>query len=328
MHKLWQHPNGRWYVLYGPRLRRQISAQTKDRGEAEKFLARFIAVSGEPDKAIPTVGAILSAYEVDRAGVRAPNSLKFGVKALQPLRDLFPSQLTPTAVRNWAKERGASAGTILRDVGVLRAAMAWAVEHQWIGAAPIISNPVKTPRGRKRWLSRDEAKALLGACRDPHIKVFINLGLHTLARSGAILDARWDHIDWKRKLIDYGEGHGNKHRAIIPLNDEVLKVLKAAHALSCSDHIVEFRGDRVHTVKNGFEAARARAGLGDDVTPHVLRHSGASWLIEAGVPEDEVARMLGDTVEMVRKVYGHFSPDYLRRASNALKLESKPGQAP
>jgi hypothetical protein len=41
-------------------------------------------------------------------------------------------------------------------------------------------------------------------------------------------------------------------------------------------------------------------------------------MVMAGVPFAEVAKMLGDTVEMIEKVYGRFSPDYLRRAADAL----------
>lgn len=329
MHKLWRHPNGYWYVLYGPRLRRQISTKTTDRREAAQFLTRFIAV-GDDAPELPTVGKILDGYEADKkAGLRSPNALKFAVKGLQPLAALFPTQLTPTAVRTWSANRGASAGTVLREVGVLRAALGWAVEHQWITreSQPIISNPVPTPRGRQRWLTKPEAKTLLQNVREAHVRVFVMLGLHTLARSGALLEARWAQIDWNRRLIDYGDGHGNKRRAIVPLNDEILDTLQAAQRLAATPYIVEWRGERVRTVKNGFAAACQRAGLAG-VTPHVLRHSGASWLVEAGVPDEEVARMLGDTVEMVRRVYGHFSPDYLRRAAGALKLRTEHDRAP
>lgn len=322
MHQLWQHKNGYWYVLHGPRLRRQISTQTKDRGEAEKFLARFIAIEGEPE-GIPTVGELLNNYKTHKTGsVRAPNSLHYSVQGLQPLKDLYPTQLTPRVMDKWARERGASAGTILRDVGVLRAALTHGVQDQWLtrDQLPIISNPVPTPQGRKRWLDKDEGRRLIAGCQTPHMRLFVVMGLMTLARTSAILEAKWPQVNWDRRFIDYGAGHGNKRRAIPPLNDEVFPMLQAAHQLACSDFIIEYRGDRVHTVKTGFAAAVERAGLSDDVTPHVLRHSGASWLVEAGISDDDVARMMGDTPEMVRTTYGHFRPEYLARTTAALKL--------
>ncbi len=44
-------------------------------------------------------------------------------------------------------------------------------------------------------------------------------------------------------------------------------------------------------------------------------------MVMAGVPLAEVARMLGDSEAMVEKVYGKHSPDYLRRAADALAGE-------
>ena len=38
---LWKRRNGVWYVLYGPRLKKQISTRTTDKAEAESFMHRF-----------------------------------------------------------------------------------------------------------------------------------------------------------------------------------------------------------------------------------------------------------------------------------------------
>src|SRR6185312_3241852 len=166
MHQLWPHPNGIWYVLYGPRLKRRISARTRDRGQAETFLAQFIAGTSAPLVNGPTVGEILEGYRADRYNaVRSPGTLRYSCLALgRTLSGLTSNQLLPAVLRRYATTRGAAAGTILREIGTLRAALAWAVEHQWIPAAPIIRNPVKTPPPRNRWLSRDEGRALLAAC--------------------------------------------------------------------------------------------------------------------------------------------------------------------
>lgn len=49
MHQFWQCPKLCCYALNGPKQRRQISIEAKDRGEAEKVLARFIAAEGESE---------------------------------------------------------------------------------------------------------------------------------------------------------------------------------------------------------------------------------------------------------------------------------------
>lgn len=63
-----------------------------------------------------------------------------------------------------------------------------------------------------------------------------------------------------------------------------------------------------------FEGARIKYGReGDGLTYHSLRHTFASWLVQADVSVMKVAHLLGDTVDMVVSVYGHLMPqDYAR----------------
>jgi integrase len=153
----------------------------------------------------------------------------------------------------------------------------------------------------------------------------------TLARTSAILECRWTpgtdaegralpYVNLERRLVDYGEGFGNKRRAVVPINDELLADLQGAQRTACTDYVVEYRGRAVESIKNAFAAACDRAGL-KNVTPHILRHSGATWLVEDNVPYGEIAKMMGDTVEMVERVYGHHSPTFLKRAAFSLQLE-------
>jgi integrase len=107
----------------------------------------------------------------------------------------------------------------------------------------------------------------------------------------------------------------------VPLNEDALRALRAARELSCSDYVVEFRGKPMRNIQNGFRAACDRAGL-TGVTPHILRHSAATWMVMDGVPIAEVARVLGDTEATTEKVYAKHAPGYLARATNALKLST------
>jgi integrase len=320
-HQLWRHPNGRWYVLHGHRLKKRISTGEKERGKAEIFLAQFIAGSQEPSLDDLNISAILDGYEAERKGkVLSPNALKYGARPLKLLvGDLRPEQITPTVIGRYATERGAGAGTILREVGILRAALAWAKGHNLIAAIPQIPNPVQAPPPRERWLTKDEARKLLAACTEPHVRLFITLGLMTAARAGAILDAKWPQVDFKRQIIDFGAGHGNKRRSVVRLNPEALSALQAAQRLACSSYVVEFRGKRVTTIKTGFAAACRRAKL-EGVTPHILRHTAATWAAIEGRPLQEIARMLGDSLATVERVYAKWTPDYLKDTVSALQL--------
>jgi integrase len=59
------------------------------------------------------------------------------------------------------------------------------------------------------------------------------------------------------------------------------------------------------------------AGLGDDVTPHVLRHTAATWMMQAGVDMLEAGRYLGMTTRTLEGTYAHHRPEHLSGARDA-----------
>ncbi len=80
---------------------------------------------------------------------------------------------------------------------------------------------------------------------------------------------------------------------------------------------MEFACKPVASVRTGFEAACRRAGLAG-VTPHVLRHTAATWMAQNGVPMWDVAGFLGITLDVPTRIYAKHSPEHLRRASSAI----------
>lgn len=86
------------------------------------------------------------------------------------------------------------------------------------------------------------------------------------------------------------------------------------------------RGCRI-TWSSGAEVRCARsaravenAGL-KDVTLHVLRHTAAVHMAEAGVPMAEISQYLGHSnVQITASVYARFSPQHLSRAAEALEF--------
>jgi integrase len=59
--------------------------------------------------------------------------------------------------------------------------------------------------------------------------------------------------------------------------------------------------------------------LGADVTPHTLRHTAITWMLQAGVPIWEVSAFAGMTVKMIEDTYGHATVANKRRAAKALE---------
>src|SRR5262245_44563319 len=67
-----------------------------------------------------------------------------------------------------------------------------------------------------------------------------------------------------------------------------------------------------------------RAAL-DDVTPHTLRHTAATWLMQRGTPTWEASGFLAMSEKMLRDVYGHHHPDFQKEAAE--NIGRRPKQA-
>ena len=127
-------------------------------------------------------------------------------------------------------------------------------------------------------------------------------------------------MDFRRKLIRLrAEGHeGRKARATVPMNRRAERYLRVLAAGAQSPYVIEWGGHRVKSVKRGFGSAAERAGL-SDITPHILRHTAASWMAADGVPMFEISRYLGHSdTRVTERRYAHLSPDHLRRAAKSL----------
>ena len=183
------------------------------------------------------------------------------------------------------------------------------------------------------FLTKEEARRLLSECHMPHLRLFVRLGLATGARPGAITSLQWRHVDLERGRVDFrasgqrkrGEDEfkrgKEKAAAMVPIGEDLVEELREARRISQTDYVIEYTARPVGGVSRGFAAAVKRAGLNPALTPHVLRHSAATWMAQAGVAMFQVAGFLGhSSVAMVEKVYGHHSPDFMSQGRDALKL--------
>jgi integrase len=85
-----------------------------------------------------------------------------------------------------------------------------------------------------------------------------------------------------------------------------------------SEHFVEWHGAGVQSVKTAFKTAVRLAKLSGKLTPHTLRHTAATWLMQRGAPIWQAAGYLGMSAEMLDRVYGHHSPEHLKQAAEAI----------
>ncbi len=98
----------------------------------------------------------------------------------------------------------------------------------------------------------------------------------------------------------------------------IVPALTAAKAAALTEYVIEWACKPVKSVKKAISRTAQRAGL-MGVTPYVLRHTAAVWMAEAGVPMSEIAAYMGHTSPTVTfRTYARYSPEYLRKASQAI----------
>lgn len=322
----------RYYIRWTEQGRsKERSTETSDRDEAEERLAEFIrsrrktGKARDPDK-FPVIEAFEDYVAEHGVNVAAPERIGYAVKPLLSFfGDDMIGDITVERCREYASMRNVSAGTIRRDLGVLRAAINHAHRRGRISRPVFVTVP-PPPEGRDRWLTRNEVAGLLRAARrEPRsrafLPLFILIGLYAGARKGAILSLRWPQVDLERARIDLnppGRKRTNKGRPIIPIPRGLRWFLSRARE-NGSDlgYVINRNGKPIKDVKRSFASACQAAGL-IDVTPHTLRHTAGTWMAQSGVPLWEIAGFLGHSVHRTTELYAHHHPDFLSNARKAL----------
>lgn len=234
---------------------------------------------------------------------------------------LRPDQITREVCRTYRDMRyrqGRMPATVRKELETVRAGMNFSKE----GKAAIFELPPQ-PKAKERFLSKEEARALVKAARSfPHIRAFIVLSLTTAARQSALLELTWDRVDFKRGRISLALGDDldetRKRRANVPMNRRARLYLEALYRARTSEFVIEWGGRQVLSIKKGFRAAVDRAGL-EDVTPHILRHTAASWMAMARVDMLDISKYLGHSdMSVTIRRYAKVHPDFLKEASEAL----------
>jgi integrase len=331
---------------------------------AEQILADYIAKKYRPDRNERELNEIdiadvLSIYLDDCAG-RHANQSRFRAR-IGRLNEYWGgktlAEVTGSSCRHYAKLRG-TAGGARRDLEDLRAAINHHAKEGLNRGVVRIVLPAKGP-ARDRWLTREEAARLLWTCwrtrevqtasrgkrkgckieteRHPlrHIARFILIALYTGTRPGAILTAAAirgegrSFIDLEHGIfyrLAQGRRATNKRQPPVPLPSRLLVHMRRWVRLGLvAGYFVEWGGKPVQSIKIGFKRAVALSGISGKVTPHTLRHTAATWLMQAGVPIWEAAGFLGMSPEMVERIYGHHHPGHMRTAAEAIgRRKSEP----
>jgi integrase len=208
------------------------------------------------------------------------------------------------------------------DLKVLKAAVDyWNKEHHALTVVPTYWRPKDNPP-KERWLTKAAAARLLKAAKPYlHLRRAILLQLYTGSRPGVVLALRWDQIDFEAGImhrVPQGTTQDEKKRSPrVRLGRRIQAHLRRWQRLDGGDaiYVCHFDGRAVRDPHTTWRKVVKAAKL-KGISRHTLRHTRATWMMQAGVPIWEAAGFLGMTVKTLESVYGHHSPDHQERAAN------------
>lgn len=189
---------------------------------------------------------------------------------------------------------------------------------------------VKTPKAEKHLptvLSKDEVKRLIGAAKTAKSRLIIMMLYSSGLRLSECLKMRQNDLEIDEKIGWVRKGKGNKDRLII-LSNTLIEALKD-HISGANDSYLfpSKRGEPLSSrnVQKIVERAARNAGIKKRVSPHTLRHSFATHLLESGTDIRKIQELLGHSNLQTTQIYTRVSTEELKKVKSPLDSLQKYG---
>jgi len=222
---------------------------------------------------------------------------------------------------------GKANATVNRTMQVIRGILRCAAnDWEWISRVPKVPMLPK-PKRRIRWLTCGEAERLIAELPD-HLAAMVRFTLETGLRQRNVTLLEWSQIDTARRQAWIHPDQAKAGKAIpVPLTASALFILRQQQGKH-PRYVFTYRGEPVKQPNNwAWRKALKRAGI-KDFRWHDLRHTWASWHVQAGTPQVVLQELGGwNTADMVRR-YAHLSSEHLaehadRMSTNQLRLSQQ-----
>jgi len=311
--------NGTWHIDFTFKGQRVCcSARTKSKGKAQELESklrndlRSQALLGDKPEYIweDAVARFINEtshkadHEKDKQRLRWVMPFLTGKK----LKDIT-SNMIKSIIEEKKKE--SSPSTANRYLATIRAIMRKAAgEWEWIVSCPTVK-PYPEPQKRFRWLTKAEASNLLTDCSES-LRWIVLFGLSTGLRERNVTMLEWSQVDMNKKVAWIHPDQAKSRRAIgIPLNPDALKAIRSQignHKTYVFNH-----PKRISDNTEWRKLCKQYS-----ITFHTLRHTFASWHVQAGTSLTTLKELGGWSSLATVMRYSHLSTDHLAQyASNS-----------
>jgi len=192
-----------------------------------------------------------------------------------------------------------------------------------VRGSKVITEQIERPRRTHKLpnvLSKKEVKAIIDNIRNKKHKALISLIYACGLRRSEVLKLRFRHIDSNRHVLLIIDAKGKKDR-VVPISEKVIDMLREYYK-EYTPEVYLFEGQKrghpysEESLKKVLEVAVKKARIYKPVTPHWLRHSYATHLLEAGTDLRYIQELLGHTSSRTTEIYTHVTDKSLQKIAS------------
>lgn len=339
-----EHYTGRWYVIYRPdgrygrKVRFAIPAGQDPKAYHDAFLAEWKAAKGQ-ESGIPkaltglSIESLWKEYlkwsELHHAATTHRDLKNVGQYIKKHIGNYKAEGIGAHHVSVYQRLRTAEAGrpinrTINKELAYLAGMVKWAGRQGHITPRRLAIDRLPWKRPMPQVLTAQEVTALIAAT-DPFYRAYL-LCLYALGlRSVEVRNLRWRDVDFHRQAVTMRQKGGSEKS--LPLGPALLAALRE---IAPTKETLEagraewpvFRNERtgkaVHDIRRPIARAKAIAEISKRVTPHMLRHSFATHLVDKGVNLRIIQQLLGHSQISTTQIYTHVSMEHMRQAQGLI----------
>jgi site-specific recombinase XerD len=207
--------------------------------------------------------------------------------------------------------------------------------YRWVVNGPEIVEDIRCPRPERRLpvvLALDEVRRFFAAIPSFKHRMILMTAYAAGLRISEVVNLQVRDIDSQRMVIRVCQGKRKKDRYTI-LSPVLLQMLRhwwvAARPIS---YLFPGRSldspMSVSTVQKMCKDAQEKTGIDKRVTPHTLRHSFATHLLEAGTDLRVIQELLGHSSPRTTALYTHVSSKLIAQTVSPLDLLKQEGNGP
>lgn len=168
-------------------------------------------------------------------------------------------------------------------------------------------------------LSKEEINKMIESTNNIKHKLVIMFLYYAGLRLDEARNLKWEDIDFNREIIHLKTAKGDKERVVF-LHKHLIEALRIFGTKETGPIFVSQRDGKYNkrTIQQIIKSASKKAGIKKRVTPHTLRHSFATHLLESGADIRYIQQLLGHKDLKTTQIYTHVANKDIKKLANLL----------